>query len=64
MSFAFMLLRGLDESTTFVQIGLSVSKVLWSVSRTDIHAPKPSHTSWEESMFSASTCTGSSSHLC
>lgn len=62
MSFTFILLRGLSVSSTFAQsmsyqsqMGLSVSKVLWPVPKMDVQALKPNDTSWEESVFSAST---------
>lgn len=71
LNFAFMLFRGLDVNITFAQsmscqfqAGLSVSKALWPVSRKDIQAPQPSHTSWEESVFSARACAESPSRLC
>lgn len=70
MSFAFIPLRGLDIKTTFAQsrsyqsqMGLIVSKALWSVPIKDIQAPKANHTGWEESVFSASTRTESSLYL-
>lgn len=59
MTCAFKLFRGLDVRTTFAQsmsyqfqMGLSVSKILWSVPRTDIQAPEPSHMLGREHILS------------